>query len=136
MLDQTLLNHPANKMALEALRKAGVTPSDQWYPLTQLVMNRLEAMPRGDGTPAEMNELLAQTQMVDGPDQTLALLVEDQEQLNEDLANASDPKKVLAKHLDQMMVGLRRAENPASDLVDNLRCGLAVVYPSFDPPRL
>jgi hypothetical protein len=137
MTDQKLLDNPANKLALTHLRALKEPISDEFYPLVLLALWGIDQEEDPQSYLADARDILYQLQTI-SPEQPLAMLVSNPEQLEEDLLeNPERRAAVLEEHLQDLYNGLegKSLEEVEARLLDNLACNLEQVFPSWEPAR-
>lgn len=105
MIDRKSLDlHPASRLAARCLERLGVAPDPAVTPLVQLLgvhLSRSRTEDRLLARAAELSQL--------PPDQAVAFLVPDPQELRLELAGVGDRWPVLAGHLNSLLADLKRA---------------------------
>jgi hypothetical protein len=126
MIDRKSLDlHPASRLEARCLERLGVAPDPAVTPLVQL-LGHLSRSRTEDGLRARAAEL---SQLP--PDQAVAFLVPDPQELRLELAGVGDRWPVLEGHLNSLLADLKRApkvSDVGAVLAENLlnSLGLAV----------
>jgi hypothetical protein len=138
-----LLDHPANRLALEHLKLLKLNHDPRTCPLLELAVGWLDAMERAgqeafpSGDPAE---LLDRARLLTAEDQAwvTSLFVPDRERFQDQLdQNPEAWERLLREELDGLYQTLREAKTTrraGQVAAENLYDSLRYVYPSFGGP--